>query len=375
MDGVSLTVSNYAAELNRILGPCYTVIPVIPHSHDLPRSDVLQYFSVPLLHRPPYRLGVPQVDVPLAWDLLRLRFDLVHAHSPFSAGRLALRLARRRGIPIVATLHTKYRDDLIRAIPFPRLVEWEIRRIVKYYESVDEVWVPSSAAREALRQYGYRGPVEVVRNGVDLQPPVQAESRRSAPQARSREFVLLYVGQHVWVKNLGLLIRALAAVRGMGVRFRMVFVGGGYAKEAIKAMVERLGLSNCTTFAGVVHDRPALASYYAQANCFLFPSIYDNNPLVVMEAAAFGVPSLLIRDSGAAEGVVDGVNGFLAENSVQAYAAKLRQVIAHPEAAARAGAGARQSLYRSWQTAVAEVRDRYISLVRKTQRLGEPIPA
>ena len=68
----------------------------------------------------------------------------------------------------------------------------------------------------------------------------------------------------------------------------------------------------------------------------------------MIEAAAFGVPSLLIRGSAAAEGVEDGVNGFLAGSSVQAYAAKLRQVIAHPDAVARAGAGARQSLYRSW---------------------------
>jgi 1,2-diacylglycerol 3-alpha-glucosyltransferase len=372
MDGVALTVSNYAAELNRTLGPCYTVIPAIPHSPGRHRSEVLHYFSVPLVSRPPYRLGVPRLDLSIAPKLRQLRFDLIHSHSPFSAGWLALRVARGRGIPIVATLHSKYRDDLTRAVPLPWLVDWAIRRLVKYYESVDEVWVPSLAAREALREYGFRGSVEVVRNGVDLQPPAGGGR---APRARSGVFALLYVGQHVWVKNLALLIRSLAAVRGMGAKFRMVFVGEGCDAGDMKAMAERLGLADCTTFIGVVHDRAALASHYAQADCLLLPSVYDNNPLVVMEAAAFRVPSLLIRDSGAAEGVADGVNGFLAENSVASYAAKLRRLIAEPEPVDLAGAGARRSLYRSWQSVVAEVRDRYLRLVQTTRHRGKPVSA
>ena len=365
MDGVALTVSNYAAELNRTLGPCYTVIPAIPHSPGRHRPDVLHYLSLPLVSRPPYRLGVPQVDLSMALKLRRLRFDLIHSHSPFSAGWLALRVARRQGIPIVATLHSKYRDDLSHAVPLPWLVNWAIRRLVRYYESVDEVWVPSQAAREALREYGFRGPVEVVRNGVDLQPPAGAAR---VPRARSGVFVLLYVGQHVWVKNLALLLRSLAAVRGMGANFRMELLGEGYAAGEMKAMAARLGLADCTTFVGVVRDRSALAAHYARADCLLFPSVYDNNPLVVMEAAAFGVPSLLIRDSGASEGVTDGVNGFLAENSVASYAAKLHRLIAEPEAVDRAGAEARRSLYRSWPGVVAEVRDRYLRLVRATRK-------
>lgn len=301
---------------------------------------MFQYFSVPLSSRPPYRLG----------------------------------LARRRGIPIVATFHSKYRDNFARAVPFAPAVDWGVRRVIDFYESVDQVWVPSEAALETLRQYGYRGPAKVVRNGVDLQPPVQAEGNLPL-RAHPEDFLLLYMGQHAWEKNLAFLIRSLAAARGMGGRFRMVFVGEGYAACAMKAMAERLGLSDRTTFAGVVRDRSALSSYYAQADCFLFPSQYDTKGLVVIEAAAFGLPSLLIRGSAAAEGVEDGVNGFLAGSSVPAYAAKLRQVIAHPEAAARAGAGTRLSLYRSWETAVAEVRDRYIRLIRRTQRCGEPISA
>jgi 1,2-diacylglycerol 3-alpha-glucosyltransferase len=379
MDGVSLTVRNYVAELSRTLGPTYAVFPSIPRCREPRHGGAYQYFSLPLAFRPPYRLGLPRLDLSLRVELQRVRFDLVHAHSPFSAGRLALRLARHRGIPIVATFHSKYRDNFERVVPIGPVVDWGVHRVVEFYEAVDEVWVPTQAALETLREYGYRGSAEVVRNGVDLEPSTHKESLRAQGERllsiHPGDFLFLYVGQLAWEKNLALLVRSLGAARGKGKPFRVAFIGEGYAAGALKALVARMGLSGCATFTGVVRDRAALASCYARADCFLFPSRYDTNGLVVIEAAAFGVPALLTRDSDAAEGVEDGINGFLAAASAQAYAAKLRWLLAHPDAVAGAGAGARLSLYRSWRTAAGEVRDRYIRLLRRRQLCGEPIPA
>ncbi len=379
MDGVSLTVSNYVAELNRTLGPAYAVFPSIPGRRGSRPRGAYQYLSLPLAFRPPYRLGLPRLDPSLQAELQKVRFDLVHAHSPFSAGRLALRLARHRSIPIVATFHSKYRDNFERAVPIAPVVDWGVRRIVDFYRAVDEVWVPSEAALGTLREYGYRGPAEVVRNGVDLEAPARQEGLRARGEQllglRPGDFLFLYVGQLAWEKNLALLVRSLGAARGEGGRFRAAFVGEGYAAGALKALASKLGLSGCAAFTGVVRDRAALASCYARADCFLFPSRYDTNGLVVIEAAAFAVPSLLTRGSDASAGVEDGVNGFLAAACVRDYAAKLLWLLAHPEAAARAGAGARLSLYRSWRTAADEVRDRYIRLLRRRQLCGEPIPA
>jgi 1,2-diacylglycerol 3-alpha-glucosyltransferase len=379
MDGVSLTVSNYVAGLNQTLGPAYAVVPAIPHCCPQQYGEVYKYFSVPLMFRPPYRVGLPQLDLSLHAELHRVKFDLVHAHSPFSAGRLALRLARRRGIPIVATFHSKFRENFERLVPITRVVDWEIQRIVDFYRAVDEVWVPTYASLKTLRDYGYRGAAQVVRNGVDLEPPANGESLRARGEkllgVRPADFLLLYVGQLAWEKNLALLVQSLGALRRSGGTFRMVFIGEGYASAALEDMVARLGLSDCTTFTGVMHDRAALASCYARADCFLFPSLYDTNGLVVIEAAAFGVPSLLIQGSDAAEGVTDGINGFLADNSVQDYSAKLRWLLGHAEAARGAGNGARLSLYRSLSSTVEEVRERYIRLKHKRQLCGEPISA
>ena len=369
MDGVSLTVQSYVLELNRTLGPTYAVVPSIPNLREQLNGGAYYFFSLPLAFRPPYRMGLPQLDPTFKVEMSKVKFDLVHAHSPFFVGKFALRLARRRGIPIVATFHSKYRDNFERVIHIPSLVDWGVRQIVDFYQAVDEVWVPTEATLETLREYGYRGAVEVVQNGVDLEPPAHREILRAQGERflglRPADFLFLYVGQLAWEKDLELLVQTLEAARRMGAVFRMAFVGEGYAAGALKNLVARRGLADRTIFTGVVRDRSALSACYARANCFLFPSRYDTNGMVVLEAAAFGLPSLLTAGSDAAAEVEDGINGFLAPNDVKAYTAKLLWLLAHPDAVYRAGDGARRTLYRSWQTSVGEVRDRYIRLARK----------
>ena len=56
------------------------------------------------------------------------------------------------------------------------------------------------------------------------------------------------------------------------------------------------------------------------ADLFLFPSMYDNAPLVVREAAMMGTPSVILKGSTASEVIVDGVNGFLADQTPDSYA-------------------------------------------------------
>ena len=119
MDGVTLTVKNYAYWLNRMLGPTYVVTPRVPRQQkDREEYTVIRYASIPTVIRPPYRIGLPDIDLRLQYELKNHDFDIVHAHSPFSAGILAKRVAKAKHIPIIATFHSKYREDFSRVIPF-----------------------------------------------------------------------------------------------------------------------------------------------------------------------------------------------------------------------------------------------------------------
>ncbi len=381
MDGVSLTISNYLCELNRTLGPSYAVVPAVPGYSDPQSSGTYRFFSLPLVVRPPYRIGFPQFDVFLQRALREQRFDLIHAHSPFFAGKFALKLARQRGIPIVATFHSKYRDKLENLMPhFPQtshrslvdrvLVDPVVQGIADFYAAVDEVWVPSKAAGLTLREYGYRGTVQIVRHGIDFESSGDRAELRSRGEVllglNRRDFLFLYVGDHAWEKNLDFLLRSLSLLNRSGRRFKIAFVGEGYAAKSLRLMSSRLGLGGTAIFVGVLRDRQALSACYARADCFLFPSLYDTCGLVVREAAAFAVPSVVIQGSAAAERIEDGINGFVPDNSVQAYAGKLGMLLEHPQLLRRAGERARSTLCTSWKEAVQEVKARYLGLLKRS---------
>lgn len=365
MDGVSLTTQNYAYWLNKKAGNVCVVTPSAPDAKDEGTYPVYRYSSIPIPMRKPYRLGFPRIDWPFHARIHKLSFDLVHAHCPFSSGSLAMRIAKSQHIPLVATFHSKYRSDFERAIPCKSIVDYLIRNVVRFYEMADEVWIPQASVEETLREYGYKGKVEVVDNGNDFADgaPI-AELRRVAREMLKLgddEMMFLFVGQHIWEKNLSFLLDVLAQIKEQS--FRMYFIGTGYAASEIKQKTRELSLMEKTTFVGNITERERLKQYYAAADLFLFPSLYDNAPLVVREAAALHTPSLMIRNSTAAEIISDSSNGFLSANNVNAYAERITELIRQPRLITRVGDEASRTIARSWENVAEEVYDRYMNLM------------
>lgn len=368
MDGVSLTTQNYAYWLHKKAGNVCVVTPKTPTAKDKEAYPVYRYSSVPIPMRKPYRLGFPRIDWPFHERINKLSFELVHAHCPFSSGSLALKIAKTQHIPLVATFHSKYRSDFERVIPCKALVDYLIRSIIRFYEMADEVWIPQAAVEETLREYGYKGKVEVVDNGSDFAGNIPVEQLRRSARDKLRlpsdEFMFLFVGQHIWEKNLEFLLEALAEIRTLP--FRMYFIGSGYAASELRRKTEDLYLTDKVIFMGSITERERLKLYYAAADLFLFPSLYDNAPLVVREAAALHTPSLLIKGSTSAEVIHDSVNGFLSDNSVTAYASRISQLLETPQLIAEAGEAASHSIARSWEDVAEEVYDRYVNLIHRS---------
>lgn len=378
MDGVSLTVSNLARCFYQQGEDVTVVTPEMPglDASKFPYS-ILQYRSVPVHGRRPYRYGFPFLDFKLQKQFASKSYDIFHAHSPFSSGDFALKMSQKMGVPIVATFHSKFRDDFKRVVPNKVLVDYLVGKVVKFYESVDEVWVPQPSVGETLREYGYRGRYEVVDNGSEFADcPYSATMKMEAKDelyVDRNEPLLLFVGQHIWEKNVRLIIESLAKIKDM--RYHAMFVGDGYARDDMQALSRRLGLSGNSdyrndriTFFGTVHSRELMQTIYTAADLFLFPSLYDNAPLVVREAAALHTPSVVARGSNTAEIIRDEMNGFLADNDVDAFANRLRYLLERPSVVANAGFCAAQTLTRSWSDIAMEVTDRYQHLIDRQQK-------
>ena len=374
MDGVAICVQNYAYWMQKKVGGVSVITPNVPGA-DYSQYDyeVLDYFSVPVPLRQPYVTGIAEVDPTFLAKIVRRRFKIVHAHSPFAAGLAATKVAKRLNIPMVATFHSKYRDDFSQTIPSKAVVEQIIKRIVSFYERADEVWVPQASVKDVIKEYGFKGNVEVVPNGSDLvadYPDAYFADARKQLGITPNDFVCLFVGQHIWQKNVRLTIEALEKVKDTP--FKMFFVGNGYASEEMKKMVTEKGLDSQVTFVGTVTEREIIKRYYAAADLFLFPSLYDTDGLVVKEAAALQTPSVMVETATAASIVKDNINGFLISNDVNAFANRLRELMHDPKLVHRVGVQASHSIVRSWEDVVGEVLERYNRLIAKKKLIVIP---
>lgn len=369
-DGVSITVNNYAYWLCQKGHNACVVTPNVPERDDKAFSfPIYGYFSLPIWGRNPYRLGIPFFDRQLLPQLENLQFDIIHAHTPFSSGNLALKLAKEKNIPIVATFHSKYKTDIERQAPFRFITNHIVKGIVSFFNQVDEVWIPQACVEQTLREYGYHGPVYIMKNGSDfcnMNVPLLRSAGRSELGVRDTDTVLLFVGQHIWEKNIGLILKSLSILKDLP--FRLVTVGCGYAFTDIRKMAEELGIGNKVQMLGQISDREQLQRIYAAADLFLFPSLYDTFGLVVREAAALNVPSLLLRGSDASDSITDGVNGFLSDNTPQSFAYTIKYLLENPEATRNAGIKASKTLPSTWENIMNDVVERYSFIIEEKRR-------
>jgi len=123
------------------------------------------------------------------------------------------------------------------------------------------------------------------------------------------------------------------------------------------------GIGDRCVFTGAIHDRTLLRGWYSRADLLLFPSTYDTNGLVVREAAASSVAAVLIKGSCAAEGITDGRNGFLIEETANAMTALLLRLTR--QQMRQAGTYAAEEIYLSWETTVKTAAERYAVVIDK----------
>lgn len=309
-----------------------------------------------------YRAGNPFAAKALE-ELTEFGPDLIHSHCPVSSTLMARVLRKETDAPIVFTYHTKFDVDIARAVKAKFLQKESIKTLVDNISACDEVWVVSGGAGENLRSLGFEGRYRVMPNGVDF-----AKGRVSAEEVReaTKDYdlpegvpIFLFVGRIMKYKGLPLILDALKILHDEGMDFRMVFVGNGPDAEEIKASVQELCLSEKVFFTGAIYERNILRAWNTRADLFLFPSTYDTNGIVVREAAACGIASVLIKDSCAAEGITDGRNGYLIEETAESMAACLREACKDLDQVHQVGQNAMDEIYISWGSAVKLAYERY----------------
>ena len=374
LDGVANVVTNYAEQLTR------RGVPVIVGTPRYPGTDygvypypvvAYQSFDTTALASG-YRTGNPFSARDTA-ELSAFAPDILHTHCPAASATLARLLRAGTGAPVVFTYHTKYDVDIERVLKLKLAQKEAIRTMISGIEACDEVWTVSRGAGENLSDLGYTGEWRVMPNGVDFAKG-RADDGAVAAATEGWDLpagvpVYLFVGRLMTYKGLPLILEALKLLAERGRDFRMVFVGKGPDRELLEQQSRELGLEQRCFFVGPVYDRELLRAWNTRADLFLFPSTFDTNGLVVREAAACGLASVLIRGSCAAEGVTDGRNGCLIEESSESLAALLEALGDDLPRLRALGQSAMDELYLSWADCVGLAYERY-GAVLELKRAG-----
>lgn len=301
-NGVATTLSQVVTGL-RLDGTAVDLIvprhPARPYGYD---SNLYSVCGLAVPGYPDVRCGL--VRPRMLEELWQRRTpDGVYIATEGPLGWAALSAAKRLGLPVVSGLHTRF--DLYTTHYAASWLTPLIERGLRYFHnSAAATLVPDQALADKLHSQGFMR-VETLGRGVDtnqFHPRRWSDSLRAGWGVSEDDPVLLYVGRLAAEKNLQLAVEAFRAIQSVKPAARFVLVGDGPLRQTLQHQHPDL------IFAGV-RSGEDLATYYASADIFLFPSLSETFGNVTLEALASGLPVIAFDYAAAGRYVEDGVNG------------------------------------------------------------------
>jgi glycosyltransferase involved in cell wall biosynthesis len=270
--------------------------------------------------------------------------DVLHAHHPFISGPIAVSCGRRYDIPVVFTSHTRY--DIYARYYLPFVPDSLSRLFFKTYfplftSRCDLVIAPSRGIYDLLRSFGVKARVEIIHNGIDLEPFL-SPPKKAKPDLVEDGKVLIFVGRIAKEKNLRFLLRAFASFKSELGRVHLIFVGGGNEISELKVLSRKLGIGGRVHFIGRVQYEE-VPGYLAIADAFVTPSTAEGHPLSVIEALASGLPVLGMDSSGIRETITHGFNGLLATDDLEDFGRKMVRLMTDDALRKKLSEGAKES--------------------------------
>jgi glycosyltransferase involved in cell wall biosynthesis len=279
--------------------------------------------------------SVPELPALAAW--LSEHADIVQVATPGPMGIAGLMAARMLGLPVIAQYHTEVAEYAARMTGMP-MVRMIVEPIVGwFYKQADLCLAPSAAVEQRLRSFGIASDrVCRIRRGVDreLFTPQRRDRNALVRFGITDEPVALYVGRLSKEKNLDGLRAAWTQIHTARPEAKLLVVGGeGPLRGSFNApgMVEAGGLYGTE-----------LATVFASADVFLFPSETETFGNVVIEAAASGIPAVVARAGASHEHVLEGITGRVVDGGKPAELARATlDLFADAPLRARMGSAAR----------------------------------
>lgn len=270
-----------------------------------------------LWHKYGFRVSVfPGAEVRKILD--EFQPEVVHAQVSDPVGLSVVSYARKRGIPVVTTEHNQP-EVLTETIGVPRVVRKGANVALSAYfrnrqGKSDFVTMPTERAiRNLLGKRILKVPIAAVSNGVDLKyfKPGKAKQEIYTRYGLSLEVpIVLYVGRVDPEKKVETVIKTVKEVRKKVPKTELVIVGDGVDRLRLE---KKYGMELWVHFLGRVLP-PDLYELYKVGSVFVTASEVETQGIVLIEAAASGLPLVAVNKGAVSEVCVNDVNGYLCKS-------------------------------------------------------------
>jgi len=359
VDGANKALNRLVEFLLRHGAQVRAYSPTSAHPAFAPQGELIPLPSIAIPGRAEYR-------VPLGFsrrvrrDLEAFRPDVLHISSPDFAARGAVRWARKQGIPVLASVHTRF--ETYARYYHMAFMEGPLERFIgKLYRQCDALVAPSAGMVELLREQRMNRDISLWERGVDRE--LFNSARRDLAWRRAQgigdgEVAVGFVGRLVMEKGLDAFAATIAELRRRAVAHKVLVVGEGPARGWFE---ERLPGAAFVGF----QQGADLGRAVAAADVLFNPSETETFGNVTLEAMACGVPVVAARATGSTSLVADGQTGTLVPPSdIAGFADALAAYIADPALRAAHGrAGEERSRAYAWDAINQTVADTYLRLI------------
>ena len=283
--------------------------------------------------------------------LQKNNIQIIHSHTEFFLGQMAVIVGKMLDIPVVATTHTMwedyYRYYLFMGELIPRrLVRKMVKTLYKQFYALINV---SKKAHDYFTSPFClpKTPSAIIPNAIDTQKFIGSHvteedkvALRKSLGIAETDRVIICVGRVVEEKRVIELADVLIrVVRGRD-NAKALFVGSGGALEILKEKVSEAGVADKILFTGFIDWRKVYA-YYAISNIYVTASLSEMHSMTVLEALSLGLPAVCRRDTSFSDTIFHGVNGYFADsdNAMDSY---LYALIDNPEMCSQMGEKGRE---------------------------------
>ena len=360
-DGVGMVVDNYARRLSKYCD----VVVCVPRYKKKFYDSTLPYkiircrsMKVPFLD---YSLPLPMFDFKFRREVKKYSFDLVHIHSPFTLGKYGIKIAKRRNIPVIATMHSQFKQDFLRAVHFDFFATFLNRILMKVFDQCTQCFaVNSGMATLFYEDYGVKELPRVLSNATEFEyVENKEESFHKINQLHHllpNDKVFLFVGRINQLKNIFFIVDSLVLLnqKELSFSYKMLFVGDGGDMASLKEYIHKKNMDDFIILCGNVSDRQLLKDYYVRSDLFLFPSLYDASSIVQIEAASQKVPTVFLKGSKTSSDIIDRENGFLADDC-DSFAEIIDLAMRDDQLYQKVSEGCYRDVYKNWDTTIKDV--------------------